>query len=60
MNKEQKLFCDFMGYKFVEAKNDYFVYEVPHNHICRFNLNFDRWKNGVFDKEKFLALLQVC
>jgi len=54
VNKDQKVFCDFMGYQFITQKGDHYVYSVPGNHICRFIINFDRWKKGQFDKEKFL------
>ena len=55
--ESQKGFCDYMGYTFIEKKGDFYIYDVPANHVCRFNLNFDRWKHGTFNKEQFLALL---
>ena len=59
VTKEEKEFCDFMEYSFLERKGDFFLYEIPANHICRFKLNFQMWKQGAFNKEKFLTPSEV-
>ena len=55
VTKEQKEFCDYMGYSFLYMQGDRYVYDVPGNHVCRFILNFDSWKKGQFNREKFLS-----
>jgi len=60
VNKEQKEFCDYMGYNFVSKDGERFVYDVPGNHLCRFILNFDRWKKGQFNRDKFLNESEFC
>ena len=49
-----KDFCEFMGYEFFTQANDTFYYKVPAGHVCVLYVNAHRWKNGEFDKEKFL------
>lgn len=48
-------FCEYMGYKFLYTKFGSAIYEIPANEICKFNLNFESWKSGTFDKEKWLS-----
>ena len=55
---EQQEFCQYMNYKLIKVKNDYLIYEIPANHICRFNLNYDKWKAGTFNKETFLRYVE--
>ena len=56
---ERKDFCDYMNYELVKKINDDYYYYVPPGHVCRFTINFNRWKEGVFDKEKFLKKLEI-
>ena len=43
-----------MGYPLLSEKNEFFIYEVPHNHICRFLINYEKWMQGSFDKDAFI------
>jgi len=54
----RKDFCDYMGYELVGQQGDYFYYKVPAGHICRIYINSERWKEGKFNKEKFLRDLE--
>ncbi len=54
VDKEHKKFCEFMGYPLLSEKNEFFIYEVPHNHICRFLINYEKWMQGSFDKDAFI------
>ena len=44
VTQEQKEYCDLMKYEFVRAEDTYFIYKIPQAHICKFLLNFIRWR----------------
>jgi len=56
----RKEFCDFMGYEFVNKIGETYLYKIPANHICRLFINSEAWKNGNFNKEKFLESTGPC
>jgi len=56
----RKQFCDYMGYELVNKIGDTYIYKIPANHICRFYINSEAWKDGNFNKEKFLESLGQC
>jgi len=59
VDEEHKIFCDFMEYPVVSDKDGFYVYKVPHNHLCRFLINYERWRQGSFDKEAFIKLTDI-
>ena len=59
VKEEEKEFCEYMGYTFKGIIEGWSHFEIPPGHICRFRINFQRWKNGEFDREKFLAKTEV-
>ena len=59
VDSEHKKFCDFMGYSFISETDSFFMYKVPHNHICRFLINYENWRQGTFDKEAFIKLTEI-
>lgn len=59
VDEEHKRFCDFMEYPLVSESDSFYVYTVPHNHICRFLINYDKWIQGSFDKEAFVTLTNI-
>lgn len=54
VDKNYKKFCEYMGYEFFFEKNGFYHFYIPEGHICRFKINFENWKLGKFDKNKFL------
>jgi len=59
VDEEHKRFCDFMEYPLVSEANGFYVYTVPHNHICRFLINYEKWIQDSFDKEAFVKLTNI-
>jgi len=59
VDEEHKKFCDFMEYPLVSKNGEFYVYTVPHNHICRFLINYEKWMQGSFDKESFIKLTNI-
>ena len=59
VNKEHKPFCDFMEYSLVSESDGFYVYNIPHNHLCRFLINFEKWGQGSFDREAFVELTNI-
>jgi len=59
VGEEHKSFCDYMEYPLISEKEDFYVYKVPHNHICRFLINYEKWRQGIFDKDAFIKLKDI-
>jgi len=49
-----KDFCIYMGYELAGQDKDHHYFKIPAGQICRLKINADRWKQGNFDREKFL------
>jgi len=54
VEEEHKAFCDYMEYNLESEVSGCAIYKIPHNHICRFLINYEKWKAGVFNKEEFI------
>jgi len=54
-----KPFCDFMEYIFVSEKDQFLVYSVPVNHLCQFLINYEKWKQGIFNREDFRKQMNI-
>lgn len=55
----RKSFCEYMGYELASKEGDIYYFKVPGGHVCRLYINSERWKKGLFDKEKFLKNFQM-
>ncbi|MDB4330323.1 hypothetical protein N9948_01235 [bacterium] len=55
---EYKEFCIYMGYELLDEKGDFCYFFIPPGHICRFKINYQRWQEGTFNKEKFFESLR--
>jgi hypothetical protein len=55
----RKDFCIYMNYELASKDGDVYYFKIPGGHICRLFINSERWKNGLFDKEKFLKNFQM-
>jgi len=54
-----KDFCVYMGYELLTREGDLYYYKIPADQVCRLRINTERWKNGTFDREKFLHKSEV-
>jgi len=59
VDKEYKNFCEFMKYSLVSESNDFYVYTIPHNHLCSFLTNYEKWKHNILDKDAFVKLKNI-
>ena len=59
VDEKHKKFCDFMEYPFVSQKDNFYIYTIPKNHLCRFLINYENWRQGIFDKEEFIKKTKI-
>lgn len=59
VEEEHKTFCDFMEYPLELESNGCYIYNLPANHICRFLINYENWKLGIFNKDDFIKMTDV-
>jgi len=59
VEEEYERFCEFMEYPLLSEKDDFYVYKVPHNHLCQFLINYEKWIQGVFDKDDFIESTNI-
>ena len=59
VDEEHRRFCEHMGYPLVSQEDTFYIYNVPVNHICRFLINYENWRLGIFDKEDFIKKTNI-
>ena len=59
VDKEHKRFCDYMEYPLVSEEDGFYIYTIPVNHICRFLINYENWRLGIFNKEEFIKKTDI-